>query len=126
MSGLTTTDENGKVVPLPAITLSGLLGMIQSLVTHDGPDIISTGGKFGIGEYFSVMVAQLRVYVSAAIGFAQAPAQSFSALNTNRVLVALSKVERQLLELENTAEAVGIPSLPPPPPSPVKATASLS
>jgi hypothetical protein len=97
---------------LPAITLSGLLSMIQSLVTHDGPDIIQTGGKFGIGEYFSVMVAQLREYVSAAIRFAQT--QGFSALNTNRVLVALSKVERQLIELESTAGAVGIQSLPPP------------
>jgi hypothetical protein len=99
-------------IALPDITLSGLLGMIQSLVTRDGPDIIETGGRFGIGEYFSVMVEQLRDYVSATIGFAQA--QSYSALNTNRVLVALSKLERQLDELLATARTVGIPSLPPP------------
>jgi hypothetical protein len=115
MSGL--TDDSGQNV-LPPITLSGLLSMIQSLVTQEGPDIIQTGGKFGIGQYFSVMVMQLREYVSAAIRFAQA--QSFSALNTNRVLVALHKLERQLVELQTTAAAVGISSLPPPP---VKANA---
>jgi hypothetical protein len=108
MQGL--KDDNGN--DLPAITLAGLLTMIQSLVTQDGPDIIQTGGKFGIGEYFSLMVEQLREYVTAAIAFARI--QSFSALNTNRVLVALSKLERQLIELETTANAVGIQSLPPP------------
>jgi hypothetical protein len=97
---------------LPAITLAGLLSMIQSLVTEDGPEIIQTGGKFGIGEYFKIMVAQLREYVSATFRFARR--EEFSALNTNRVLVALSKLERQLGELQNTATPVGLTSLPPP------------
>jgi hypothetical protein len=97
---------------LPSVTLEELLSMIQSLMTQEGPEIIQTGGKFAIGEDFSQMVQQLQDYVSAAITFAEA--QTFSALNTDRVLVALYKLQRQLEELRNTASAVGITTLPPP------------
>lgn len=109
MSGL--VDGAGK--GLPSITLEELLSMIQSLMTQEGPDIIQTGGKFAIGEDFSQMVLQLQHYVAAAITFAKT--QHFSALNTDRVLVALHKLQRQLEELRKTAKAVGIKTLPPPP-----------
>lgn len=109
MTGLVDGFGNG----LPSITLEEMLSMIQSLMTQEGPDIIQTGGKFAIGEDFSQMVLQLQDYVSAAITFAEA--QTFSALNTDRVLVALYKLQRQLEELRSTANAVGIAKLPPPP-----------
>jgi hypothetical protein len=96
---------------LPSITLGGLLQMIQSTVTQDGPDTIQACGKYGIGS-FGAMVLQLQHYVSAVIAFAEV--QKYSALNTDRVLVALSKLESQLGELQTTAAAVGIAQLPPP------------
>jgi hypothetical protein len=99
--------------PLPPITLAGLLLMIQSLVTQELPDIIQNGGKFAIGEDVSEMVGQLKNYMAATIGFAEA--QDLSALSTDRVLIALYKLQRQLQELENTAKTVGIPKLPLPP-----------
>ncbi len=108
MTGLVDSAGNG----LPSITLEELLSMIQALMTQEGPDIIQTGGKFAIGEDFSQMVLQLQDYMAAAIAFAET--QTFSALNTDRVLVALYKLQRQLDELRNTAKAVGINTLPPP------------
>jgi hypothetical protein len=96
---------------LPSITLAELLQLIQSLVTQDGLQIIQAGGKFGVGQ-LSVMVLQLQNYVSAAIAFAEA--QKYSALNTDRVLIAMNKLLRQLEELQTTAAAVGIAKLPPP------------
>lgn len=98
--------------PLPPITLGGLLLMIQSLVTRELPDMIQSGGKFVLGEDVSGMVGQLKNYMFATISFAE---NDPSALSTERVLRAFSKLRRQLAELESTARAVGIPKLPLPP-----------
>jgi hypothetical protein len=103
--------KDGAGKPLPPITLAELLTMVQALATEDGARIIEIGGKFGIGD-LRQMVLQLENYVFAAIGFAET--HKFSALNTDRVVVALYKLQAQLHELQTTAATVGISSLPPP------------
>jgi hypothetical protein len=118
----------GKTRHLPDITLESLLSWIQSFVTGEGPDIIQSGGKFAIGEDFQQMVRQQHRYAHALIHFAE---HSHSALGTERVLVALHKLSRQLHRLYEMADSVGITELPdspepddeveevqPPPPSP--------
>jgi hypothetical protein len=103
---------DGAGQPLPSITLEELLTMVQSLATQDGARIIEIGGRYGIGD-LSQMVRQLENYVFAAIGFAESLDQKYSAISTDRVVVALYKLQKQLDELQATAARVGTSSLPP-------------
>lgn len=105
---------------LPDITLEALLSWIQSFVTGEGPDIIQTGGKFAIGEDFQHMVRQLHRYAHALVHFAE---HSHTAFGTERVIVAVQKLSRQLRELHRMAHSVGInelPDSPDPAPDPVE------
>ena len=101
------TDRDGR--RLPDITLEALLSWIQSFVTSEGPDIIQAGGKFAIGEDFQHMVRQLHRYAHALVHSAE---HSHNAFGTERVVVALQKLARQLYELYRMARSVGISELP--------------
>jgi hypothetical protein len=102
---------------LPDITLEALLSWIQTFVTSEGPDIIQAGGKLAIGEDFEQMVGQLQRYTQALSGYAQASGGPFG---TERVLVGLQKLSRQLDRLSQMALSVGVTEPPDSPAPPIQ------
>jgi hypothetical protein len=93
-------------VHLPPIYLEDFLSWSQKFVTEEAPSIIQSGGKLALGEDFTNMIWQLCQYAYATLSFAQ-NSSGGSAIGTDRVLYALSKLSGQLFELFTSANAVG-------------------
>jgi hypothetical protein len=107
---LTLTDPTTST-PLPQIFLEDLLLWVQNYVTDEAPAIIQTGGRIALGSDFAQMIWQFVIHAYATYIFAQGAGSS--AIATDRVLFALSKLSGQLYELYTSAFTVGLPYLAP-------------
>jgi hypothetical protein len=96
---------------LPPIYLEDLLSWTENFVAGEAQDMITNGGKFGIGEDFVQMIDQLCTQAYGLYIYAQT--QTGAAINTGRVQQSLYKLTAQLWDLYNFAVPVSTAYLPP-------------
>jgi hypothetical protein len=101
------------VTKLPPIYLEDLLQWMQNFVGAEAQDVIQNGGKLGLGEDFTAMIAQLYTQAFGLYLFAQQPTVPSAGLSTPRVQQSLYKLATQLADLCTMTAGVGVPYIPP-------------
>jgi hypothetical protein len=94
----------GGVVRLPPIYLEDLLLWAENFVAGEAQDMISNGGKYGLGEDFVEMIYELTVQAYGLYLYAHA--NGGSAVGTARVLQSVTKLANQLYDLYSFAVPV--------------------
>jgi hypothetical protein len=97
----------------PAMFLEDLLSWIQSFSTEEGPNLIQTGGKLGVGTGFVPVVDNLSSIVHEVLKSKDATKNLPQGFLTKRVQRTLNDLGDQLLELSSLATSVAATKLQP-------------
>lgn len=97
------------VTALPPIYLEDMLSWMENFVGGEAQDIITNGGRFGLGEDFVRMINELYLQAYGLYLYAHA---SGTAVGTARVQQSINKLVHQLWDLKTFAEPVSTKYLP--------------
>jgi hypothetical protein len=97
----------------PPMFLEDLLSWIQSFSTEEGPNLIQTGGKLGVGTGFVPVVNNLSSIVQEILTSNDATKNLPQGFLTKRVQRTLNDLGDQLAELSSLATAVATTKLQP-------------
>ncbi len=93
---------------LPPIYLEDLLGWMETFVGGEAQEMITNGGKFGLGEDFVRMIRELCLQAYGLYLYAQHQAVLGTAMGTARVQQSINKLATQLWDLYSFAAPVSV------------------
>jgi len=96
------------VTALPPIYLEDLLGWMETFVGGEAQDMITNGGKFGLGDDFVQMIHDLCLQAYGLYLYAQNQQTLGTAIGTARVQQSINKLATQLWDLYSFAAPVSV------------------